>query len=109
MRAGMLKDRVVFQEKTSALDAEYGGQDVTWEDVATFRVRIVSLSGDELYAAQAINPKANVKVLARYRSGITAAMRMVHGDVVYDIHNVPPVPDSQRNMKLLCSTGLTQG
>ncbi|MBU1567714.1 MAG: phage head closure protein [Proteobacteria bacterium] len=110
MNAGKLKFNVSVQTRSTGVDSEYGGQVTTWTTtVASLWVNIEFLTGSELLAAQAVNNKVNVRITARYRTGITEAMRIVHGSDIYDIHAVSPVPDKFYGMAMLCTTGVTTG
>ena len=104
-----MRYRVQLQSRPTSKDDEYGGQLATWTTDVPLWADIIPLSGNELYAAQAVNAKANVAIHIHNRAGVTTAMRILHGEVVYDIHNVPPVPDRGNGLTLLCSTGLTGG
>ncbi len=109
MRAGLLKYRVTIQSRLQEQDPKYGGQVNAWDDVATVWAGITPLRGRELFAAQAIHSKAEVKILIRYRGDLSHDMRVKHGDIIYDIHSIPPVPDRYQGLTLLCSTGVTEG
>lgn len=109
MRAGRMRHRVTIQAPGLAPASEYGDQATTWADVATVWAEVKPLSGRELFAAQAVQGEATVKVTMRYRADLTTAMRLLHGSTIYDIHHVPPVAGRENEMILLCSTGRTRG
>jgi len=109
VKAGKLSHRLTIQAPTPGVASEFGDQAATWADVATVWADIESLSGRELFAAQAVQSEASVKITIRYRADVTTAMRLAAGSTVYDIHHVPPVPDRGNALIMLCSTGLTQG
>ncbi|MFZ5762837.1 MAG: phage head closure protein [Thermodesulfobacteriota bacterium] len=109
MNAGRLRHRVTIQAPGLAAASEYGDQATIWSDVATVWADIQPMSGRELFAAQAVQSEATVKITMRYRADLTTAMRLAHGSTIYDIHHVPPVAGQGNELTLLCSTGRTRG
>lgn len=111
MEAGKLRFRVTLQQLVAGSPQQKatGEPDEAWADVASFYADIVPLRGNQLLLAQQINSRVNCEVVMRYRTGVTAAMRIVHGSTIYDIEHVPPVRPRYDRFVLGCSTGLNQG
>jgi SPP1 family predicted phage head-tail adaptor len=82
-----------------------------WEDVCTgVKASIEPLQGRELIAAQAVQSETTSKIRIRYRTGITAAMRIVFGARLFNI-TAPPINPGERNQELILmvSEGINEG
>lgn len=110
VRAGRLRHRVTIEEKQITLDSD-GAQEEVWVLWATgVPAEIGALSARELIAAQAVSSKVNTRIKMRYRSGLSASMRIRHRDTIYNIEGVIPDPDSGiRFITLPCSSGVNSG
>lgn len=109
MRSGKLRHRVTFQEKTATAD-EYGGQVVTWADIATnIAASINPLSMRELMAAQAVQNEGQFRIVTRYVSGVVPSMRIVFGERVFNIVSVLNYGERNTELQFLCSEGLAKG
>lgn len=113
MRAGDLRHRVTFQKRGSSTDT-FGAQSTTWADVATVWADISPLSGRELLAAQALNVEISHKVTIRYQQQFAgpkavAAMRILYGDRIFNIHASLDVDERHKTVELSCAEGLTNG
>jgi SPP1 family predicted phage head-tail adaptor len=93
MAAGQFKHRVLIQSLQPGQD-KIGQPTTTWATFKTLGADIRTLGGLESIKAdaQAATTKASIRV--RYRTDITADMRVVHGSTVYEIKAV--LPDEQR-------------
>lgn len=106
--AGRLRHRVKIEELVVELDSD-GAQVEAWVPFGDGRylpAEISPLSARELIAAQAVHSKVTTRIRLRYRSGITASMRVRHRDMVYEIEGVIPDPDSGRRLVTLMTTSL---
>ena len=104
MRAGRLNRRITLQSATEVRDA-YGQAVKTWADVATVWAEVMPLSGREREIASQTAAETNVKFRIRWRSDITADMRVVYGGRNYEIVEPPPPenPDVLRfGLSLMC-------
>lgn len=108
LRAGDLNRRITIQQRSSTPDS-YGQQSGAWTDVVTCWAGIEPLTGRELLAAQAVNTENTHQVKLRYRTGITAAMRVVYQGRLFNILSVIDPDTAHVALHLLCSEGLTQG
>lgn len=110
MEAGRLRHRVTIQSMTETQDGTTGAITETWSDVATVWAEIAPLSGREFVAARETQGQIDARVLIRYRSDVTAKMRLSAGGVYYDIHAVLPDPVSgTEHQTLLVSRGVNNG
>lgn len=101
MRPGLLNSRVTVQQQSAAQDAL--GQPVnTWSTLATVWADVRHTSGIEAIKDNAIASVARASIRVRYRSGITTAMRVVHGSTTYNIVAVLPDVGGKEYVDLAC-------
>lgn len=106
MRAGTLNQRVAVQEHRYIGQDPMTGEELReWVTVIECWADIQHLSGLETIknAVPTSTVKASIRV--RYRPGIRAAMRIVHGATVYDIEAVLPGQHRyNKHITFVCST-----
>ena len=107
MRSGRLRDRLLLQSKTLTRDA-YGGATVTWSDEATVWGSIEPLSGREWLAQQQLQSEVDVRIVIRYKTGVTTAWRVKHESRYYDILAVLNADMRDRTLTLMCCQGVTE-
>ena len=109
MKAGSLRHKITIQEN-AALNDGAGSQKAVWQDVCTVHAAIKPLSGRELIVSQAENSEISVRIVIRYRTGITASMRIVYQNTIYAIV-APPINTDMRNteLQIMCAAGLNKG
>lgn len=108
MRVSDLRRQVKIQQRASGVDTL--GQPIpTWTDFCTSWAGIQPLSGRELEMAQAIHTEVNHMVTLRYRSGITAAMRVLYQGRIFNIQSVMDVDTRHKTLQIMCSEGLNNG
>lgn len=94
LTAGRLRHRITIQGPDYGQDETTGEDIPRWVDVWTrVPAAIESLSARELIAAQSKDSAISARVTLRYRPGLRADMRFLHGDDVYDVAGV--IPDRQ--------------
>lgn len=96
----MLDQRVTIRTLGTGVDGL--GQPVqTWTDVCTSWANVRYASGAESIKADSDTSTVRASIRIRYRSGITAAMRVVHSGITLEIKAVLP---SQRQgyLDLVC-------
>lgn len=102
MEAGSLDRRVTIQSPSESKNS-IGEGVKSWSTVATVWAAIEPLSSRELLAQRREVSDVSTRIRIRYRPGITAAMRIVHGSNVYRIDGSPiDVEDEQRELVLNC-------
>lgn len=106
MRAGKLNQRVTLQAPATGQDA-YGQPLTGWTDVATVWASIADMSGREYIAAAGVQASVQTKIMIRYRTGVVAKMRVLHGADVYDIDAV--LNQDRISQVLMCIRGVTNG
>lgn len=98
---GQLNRLVALQSRTAGVDAL--GQPVgAWAEVALVWASIRNQSG--LQALRADQPVSIVQlsIRIRYRAGVNAGMRVVHGATVYEISAVLPDEAGRQWTDLVC-------
>ncbi len=110
IRAGQLRHSIEIQRRHTATDNMSDASEEWVTVVKPVAASIEPLSGRELYASQQHNSEITVRIRIRYRPGITADMRVVHGGVIYPIV-YPPINPNMKNaeLHLMCSAGLHAG
>lgn len=109
MRAGQLKSQITIQAKTTSVD-EYGEPlPGVWTDVATVWADIKHISGMETLRSGVELSVVRASIRIRYRTGLSAGMRAVHGARVYDIRAALPDEASREYVDLVCEIGANQG
>lgn len=77
--AGDLDERVTLQTATLSKDA-VGGPVETWADTITVWARVRPLTAKQVAQAQQVSADVRKAVTIRYRTGITAAVRVKFSD-----------------------------
>lgn len=111
VRAGQLRHRVIIQQKTtgSPQRTAMGAPDDIWADHVTVWAAVRPLRSRERFLAQAAESQIDTEIEIRYRAGITAAMRVKHGTVIYNIEGVRDPEERHIKLYLDCSTGVNEG
>ena len=84
MTAGMLREPIQLQRKTSTPDGG-GGVTVTWATYATVRAMFKPLSGSERVASDRVEALTKNKATIRYRDGVLESDRVVARGEAYNI------------------------
>lgn len=106
LRAGTLRDRITIQRKTGAKDAWNTPQTTGWEDHAKVWARVEHLSGLAAIKADADTSIVKASIRIRWRTDITADMRVLFSGRVYEIYAVQPGA-TREHVDLVCK--LIQG
>lgn len=113
MRAGELRHLLTFQAKSTAQD-ELGEPINAWVDVFTCRGKVSPTTGRERLAAQAVQSSVTHSVTVRYVPQLAnpkdvAAMRIVFGTRIFDIHDSVNEDERNRMVTLMAEEGLNNG
>ena len=101
MKAGQLRARVQIQQQSATQDAV--GQLVnTWTTVATVWADIRHRRGLEVIKSDMQMSMLRASIRIRYRSDVTASMRVVHSTGTYQILAVSPDSNSKDYLELIC-------
>lgn len=113
MNPSALNCRVTVEAKSITKGAS-GGQIETWAPLVAMPVwaAINHLGGTEKRATAAGGgevAEARTEITLRYRAGITANMRVVHGSTYYNIKHVNNFYERNERLILTCDTGVNNG
>lgn len=108
MRAGLLRDQIVIQQRSDAQDA-FGQPVPTWSDLATVWAAVEPERGREWFVASQLQAVEPVRFRIRYRADVTTRHRVSWGGKLYDVRAVVDGFARIRELHLYCDTGLTQG
>ena len=101
MQAGRLNRRCTLQAPGTTTDAL--GQPIPgWTDVATVWADIRMKSGLEAIKADAVTSTVRASIRIRYRTGLDASMRVLHGSTAYAIKAVLPDEARREHVDLVC-------
>lgn len=101
MRAGRLRHQFYLQDLS---EVNSGGVVTrTWDTTATIRGSREPLRGRERYDAAQVEFECDTRIRLRYRSGVTADMRLMDVETsdVYNISEVINVDGRDRELELL--------
>ena len=106
LKAGAFDQRITIQQPATGQDA--AGQPVTgWDSVCAVWAKKSDMTGREYLASAAVQAEVTTKITIRYRSGITANMRVLHGADVYNIAAV--LTQDTTVCTLMCTRGVNNG
>lgn len=105
MQAGKLRSRVLLQRPGPGRDELNQRDPASWSDVTKLWANIAHKSGLESIKGDAAASVVQASVRIRYRTGIDASMRIVHGTTIYDIRAVLPDEGKREFTDLVCETG----
>lgn len=113
MRAGELRHLLTFQVKSTEED-ELGQPLNVWTDLFTCKGSVSPTSGRERLAAQAVQSSVTHTVIVRYVPQLAnpkevAAMRILFGARVFDIHDSINEDERNRIVTLKVEEGLNNG
>jgi len=100
MRAGALRHRVTFQEK-SVTRNDFNEEVVTWSEVATVWGSVEDLAGREFLEARRAGAQVTTRIRIRYRSDLAPEMRATWDGHTYDIEAVMESTGRKRELEVL--------
>jgi SPP1 family predicted phage head-tail adaptor len=108
---GRLRHRVTIQRPVTVQNVTTGELSTSWATVvANIAAAIEPLSVREFIAAQGMQSEITARIVIRYRAGLTAEMRIVHGSRVYNPQGW--LADADSGLEYLtapCSEGVNDG
>ncbi len=84
MAAGLLDRRIVIEQNTPTTDA-FGAEVESWSTLDTVWAQIMQPKGREVFEANQVVAEVDVVFRIRWRSDVTAKMRVSYGGETYDI------------------------
>lgn len=107
--AGKLNRRVRIEYPVVVRGAQFSDPQTTWQLFGLRWVRIVPLSGREVLRFRELGSETTVRIEMRYEDGITAQMRAVYQDRVYDFDGPPIDVNGERVEMHLMATEHNNG
>lgn len=102
MDIGRMNRRITLQYQNGWDMDDEGNAVPKWDDFATVWANIRPLRGREYFEAAAVNAETTVKMLIRYRPGITPDMQVVYNGKIYNIQAVIDVYEGRQRLELMC-------
>jgi len=99
MQAGKLNKRITIQAQVTTQNA-IGEQLTSWTTVCVVSASVNDMTGREFFAAGAPVESIITKIQIRHMTDITAAMRVLCADDVYNIEAV--LHESNKALTLMC-------
>lgn len=107
LNAGQLDRRITIEARAAGVDSR-GQPNGAWQTVATVWAQPMPAKGREYFAAGQLQAEGAMAWRIRYRTDLTAAMRVLEGATPYDI--VAVVPSANREwVDLYCTQGVKDG
>jgi SPP1 family predicted phage head-tail adaptor len=100
IRAGELRHRLTFQSNLPTANS-FGEFADTWTDFVTVYGAIEPLSGQLLFTAQQANSQVQGRIRIRYRSDITATMRVKFGTRYFKILSIINQSEKHEELQIL--------
>jgi SPP1 family predicted phage head-tail adaptor len=108
---GRLRHRITIQRPVTVQNATTGQQSTSWTNVAqSIPAAIEPLSAREFIAANSMQSEITTRIVIRYRPGLKANMRILHGTKIYNVYAWLADPDSGLEyLTAPCSEGVNAG
>jgi SPP1 family predicted phage head-tail adaptor len=111
MQAGRLRFRINLEQPTPTLDAA-GGEVPGWTSYAEVWADILPMKGRERIAADQIVAEVDTRIIIRWSPSvdvIDAKWRVRHGSVIYNVQYKGHIGLRQRQIELMCQSGVNAG
>jgi SPP1 family predicted phage head-tail adaptor len=111
LRAGELRHRVTIQQPGPAQQDDYGEITRSWVDfLVNEPASIEPLSVRDFITSQANTSVIVARIKIRYREGMNARMRILHGTRVYNPQGwLPDVETGREYLTAPCTEGANEG
>lgn len=106
-----LRHNITIEQQSTVPDA-HGQHTTTWTAVTgleSIKASVEPLRGREFFAADQINSEVTARIRIRYRSGITAKMRVSFESRYYNIEAIIDPEERHEELQLMCSEGANDG
>jgi SPP1 family predicted phage head-tail adaptor len=98
MQPGTLRHRLIIQSPTETRDS-YGAVTQTWSNLMTVWGLVDNQASSEQVGTQKTLVVGSVRVVIRYRTGITPKMRIKYGERTFNINGI--INRDERNVELI--------
>ncbi|KFE51130.1 phage head closure protein [Pseudomonas syringae] len=111
MKLGKLRHLVTIEKNEPVQDQQTGEMTSAWVRFARVYASIEPLSTREFVEAKAVQGEYTARIQIRYRAGVLATMRVLHGETIYSIMG-PPLSDKDSGIEyltLMVAAGVNDG
>jgi SPP1 family predicted phage head-tail adaptor len=98
--AGKLRHRITILQPDNEQDSDTGELETIWTELATAWAGWEPYSTKDFIAAGTIQNQTSCRAIIRYRTDITAGMRVSFRSKLYEIVG-PPLPDKESGLEYL--------
>ena len=105
MRAGKKRHLITIQQRTDTKSST-GAVTTTWTKFKSLWANVSDIRGYEKESANAAWPGSDSKIMFSYVSGLLPTMRILFNDKIYSILDIENVEERNRNIKLICQSGV---
>lgn len=98
--AGKLRHRITFLQPDREQDSDTGEMETVWTTLATVWAGWEPYSTKDFIAAASIQNQTSCRAIIRYRTDVTAGMRISFRSKTYEIVG-PPLPDKESGLEYL--------
>ena len=103
IHAGMLKERVLFEQEVRIADT-LGGFQSTWQTFKTHWAYVTFINGSALFESDALTSKTTNQLIIRRDDTLNIAMRCVFNAAIYRIEWITPYAMDARFSECRIST-----
>jgi len=103
--AARLTQRVTFQEAVDTPD-EAGGSTRNWQDLMTRWAEVMPQRGTERLIDGRVQADATHRIVTRFDSNITTALRIIYAGRVFNIRSVTNVAEKNVLMEIAAEEGV---
>lgn len=109
--SGDLRHRITIQSRANVQDAVTGEVVPTWSTLhSSVPAKIEPLSVRDFIQSKAEQSGIVARITIRYRSGLDATMRILHGSTIYNPEGfLPDKVSGQEYLTIPCSAGINDG
>lgn len=100
LEAGKLRHRIIILQPDSEQDSDTGEMETVWTELATVWGAWEPYSTKDFIAAGSVQNETSCRAIIRYRTDITAGMRVSFRSKTYEIVG-PPLPDKESGLEYL--------
>ena len=103
--ASRIRHRMTLQQEAQTPDGA-GGYARSWQNVDDVWGEIIAWKGKEVPFGMQLQSRITHRILLRYRDGVTAAMRLLFGTRLFNIHYVFATNANKETLQLLVEEGI---
>jgi SPP1 family predicted phage head-tail adaptor len=103
--ASRLRHRLTLQQEVQTADGA-GGNTRTWQNIVDLWAEINPISGRERAFAGQVQAEISHKITIRYRSGVTAGMRLLYNTRIFNIRTILNSKENNETLELWADEGM---